>query len=138
MGLYLAVFDNNEEVEGVEVGSYADFGVFRDTVASRLEGGVAGSLFPVLMVHSDSDGSWSPDEAIQLQIELEKISEKFRLLPPLDLIEDSWQYEVAKSVGLRPKNLYESFFDIDGEPLIERLLDLIRVSKLRVKEILFQ
>lgn len=138
MGLYLAVFDGEQELEGVEVGSYADFGVFRDAVAEHLERGSAGSRFPTLMLHSDCDGSWSPEESAHLQLELEQIADEFRRLPPLDLAPNSWQSEVAKSFGIKPGNLYESFFDVDGEPLIDRLLELIKVSRGRGKEILFQ
>jgi hypothetical protein len=138
MGLYLAVFDADEELEGVEVGSYADFGVFRDTVARLLEGGATGSRFPTLMLHSDCEGSWSLDDAARLQLELDQIADELRRLPPLDLKPDTWQVEVAKTLGIRPKNLYESFFDVDGEPLIERLSDLIRVSRRHGRQILFQ
>jgi hypothetical protein len=138
VGLYLAVFDGDAELEGVEVGSYADFGVFRDAVAEHLEGGSAGSRFPTLMLHSDCDGSWSSEESAQLQAELEQIANEFRRLPPLELKLGSWQAEVAKSFGIKPRHLCESFFDVDGEPLIERLLGLIQVSRSRGKAILFQ
>lgn len=138
MGLYLAVFDGDEELEGVEVGSYADFGAFRETVADRLEAGTAGSRFPTLMIHSDCDGSWSLEDAAQLQEEVSQIAEGLRRLPPLELKPGSWQGDVAKSLGIAPKNLYESFFDVDGEPLLERLADLVRVARTHDKEILFQ
>ena len=138
MGLYLTVFDGDEELEGVEVGSYADFGVFRDAVAKHLERGAAGSRFPTLMLHADSDGSWAPDEAARLQPELEQIADEFRRLPPLELKPGSWQHNVAKSFGIKPRNLYESFFDVDGEPLIARILDLVQVARGRGKDILFQ
>lgn len=138
MGLYLAVFDNDKELEGVEVGSYADFGVFRDTVAGRLEAGVAGSRFPTLMGHSDCDGSWLVEDIPRLEKELIQIGEELRRLPPLDLKPGSWQNVVAKTLGLTPMNLYESFFDIDGEPLIERLSRLVQVARTHGKEILFQ
>jgi Immunity protein 70 len=138
VGLYLAVFDGDDELEGVEVGSYADFGVFRDAVAEHLERGVVGSQFPTLMLHSDCDGSWSPQEAAHLQGELEQIADGFRALPPLELKSGSWQSDLAKTLGIIPSNLYESFFDVDGESLIERLLEVIQVSRARSKEILFQ
>lgn len=138
MGLYLAVFDGDEELSGVEVGSYADFGAFRDAVAQHLEGGQVGSRFPTLMLHSDCEGSWSPQEAVRLHDELAEITEAFRQIPAISFQEDRWQAEVAKLFGLRPKNLYESFIDVDGEPLIERLLALARFSAEHGKEILFQ
>lgn len=42
MGLYLCVFaagDHDEDMEGVEIGGYDDFGDFRDTIADKLEEG---------------------------------------------------------------------------------------------------
>jgi len=52
MGLYLCVFDGEEELDGVEVGFYADFGTFRNAVVRHLENGKAGSRFPTLIHHS--------------------------------------------------------------------------------------
>lgn len=138
MGLYLTVFDADEEVEGVEVGSYSDFALFRDTVTERLEGGKTGTRFPTLLLHSDCDGSWSPAEAALLQSELEEIAVEFRRLPPLEPGPDTWQSGVVKSLGLRPSSLWESFFDIDGEPLIGRLLQLAGVSQSHKLDIIFQ
>jgi hypothetical protein len=54
MGLYLCVFADDadgEELEGVEVGGYDDFGLLRQAVADRLEPAGWGSRFPVLMSH---------------------------------------------------------------------------------------
>ena len=70
MGLYLTIFAGDEELDGVEVGAYADFSAFRDAVVSNLEAGNAGDRFPTLILHSDCDGEWSPDEAAKLEIEL--------------------------------------------------------------------
>lgn len=137
MGLYLAVFDNDEEVAGVEVGSYADFNYFRDLVVNKLENGHAGSRFPTLILHSDCDGEWTAQQAAKIETELETIGASFRELPPVPLGEH-WQQEVAKSLGIAPGNLYECCFDIDGEPLIERLLELVLVSQKRGCRILFQ
>lgn len=138
MGLYLAVFDGDEELEGVEVGSYADFGEFRDAVADSLERGAIGSRFPTLMLHSDCDGSWSPEEAGRLQMELRQIADEFRRLSPLELKPGSWQAEVARGLGIRATSRYETFIDVDGELLIERLAQLAEVSQRSGREILFQ
>jgi hypothetical protein len=70
MGLYLCVFEGDEEVDGVEVGPYADFDKFRDCVVRALEGSSPGWKFPTLILHSDCDGEWSPREAAKLEKEL--------------------------------------------------------------------
>jgi hypothetical protein len=137
MGLYLAIFDGDDELDGVEVGSYADFAAFRSTIATHLEDGVAGSRHPTLMLHSDCDGQWSPDEATVLEVELTAITEAFMELPPEPLGE-GWKPEVAKSLGLRPASLYDCFFDVDGEPLLDRFMGLAKLSIERNLPILFQ
>jgi len=47
MGLYLAVFDGQEELDGFEIGSYNDFDQFREKIAQTLEGEERGNLYPV-------------------------------------------------------------------------------------------
>lgn len=137
MGLYLAVFDEGEELDGVEVGSYDDFAFFRDAVISNVEGGTAGSRCPTLVLHSDCDGEWSPDEAALLETELEEIASEFASLPPVSLGE-GWKPDVAKKFGIRPASLVDCFFDVDGEPLLERLIGLAKLSQERNLPILFQ
>ena len=136
MGLYLAIFDGDVELDGVEVGAYADFSAFRDAVVSKLEAGNAGSRFPTLILHSDCDGEWTPGQAAALEAELGVIAKEFASLPPVPL--DGWKAEVAKMVGTRPANLADCFFDIDGEPLLERVLGLARLSQERNLPVLFQ
>jgi hypothetical protein len=137
MGLYLCVFDGDEEIDGVELGSYADFGTLRAAVAKHIEGGAEGSKCPTLMLHSDSDGEWSPEEAMVLHSELTLISSRFKELPP-EPLGDGWKAQVAREHGLYPKSLYDCFFDIDGEPLLERLSNLTQLSVERKLPILFQ
>src|SRR5258705_4475112 len=108
MGLYLCIFDEDEELDGVEVGAYGDFGVLRDCVVRELEAGKAGSQFPTLILHSDCDGEWSSREAAELEKELETISEEFRRRPPIALTSD-WQKQVVKEFGLRINSLYDCF-----------------------------
>jgi hypothetical protein len=135
MGLYLAIFDGDDELDGVEVGMYSDFGSFRDAAVS-LEAGKAGSRFPTLILHSDCDGEWTPEQSVALETELKAISEEFAVMPAIPL--DGWKLQIAKLLGLRPASLYECFFDVDGEPLLERLLDLSRLSQSRNLPIIFQ
>ena len=137
MGIYLCVFDGDEELEGVELGSYSDFGFLRSSVSELLEDGVTGSRFPTLINHHDSDGEWSPVECEALKKELLAISDGFRQLPGVQFHAE-WQQEVGGSLGLKPSSLYESFIDVDGEPLLERLIQLCEVAVNQRSPILFQ
>ena len=139
MGLYLCIFDGDEEVDGVEVGPYAEFSTFRDCVVRRLEGGSAGSKFPTLILHSDCDGEWSPSEAVELEKELIIIGNEFRRLPPVHL-DSEWKRLVVKNknIGSQTKNLYDCFFEVDGEPLLERLIGLAKLSHTKNLPIIFQ
>lgn len=137
MGLYLAVFDDGHELDGVEVGAYSDFGTFRDAVVSNLEDGVAGSRFPTLILHSDCEGQWTPTEAAELEKELEIVSVRFQKLPPISL-DAEWKEQVAATFALKLHNLSDCFFDVDGEPLLERLINLAKLGQARNLPILFQ
>lgn len=137
VGLYLCIFAGDDELDGVEVGRYADFAAFRDMVCEVLEAGVAGARFPVLMNHSDCDGEWGPDEAAALLRELQTIQAECVQRPPVPL-PVGWKQEVARTFGLRPANLHECFFDVDGESLIDRLAGLCRCATQRRLPILFQ
>ena len=90
------------------------------------------------MLHSDCDGIWSHADAVRLEAELKQIGEEFRALPPLKPIPGSWQQRVAEDREMRNDSLYESFFDVDGEPPIERLIQLAQVSQQQERDILFQ
>jgi hypothetical protein len=137
MGLYLCVFDDDREIDGIEVGSYADFDHFRSTITRQLEDGREGSKYPVLMLHSDCDGEWAPTECVKLKEELRDISDAFKELSPIEY-HSPWQKEVARSTGLKVVSLFDSFIDVDGEPLLERMQGLCDVAIARNQPILFQ
>jgi hypothetical protein len=137
MGLYLCVFDNSEEVEGVEVGPYSDYGALRDYIVAELGDQKAGSKYPVFVLHSDCDGEWSIHDCEKLQAELTAIIAALKQRPAVPFVSD-WQKNVAKSIGLKPKNALESFIDVDGEFVLERLLELVRVALNKQMPILFQ
>src|SRR4051812_13093476 len=120
MSLYLCIFDEEDELDGVSVGAYSDFRDFCDAVAKILEADKRGSRFPTLMMHSDCDGEWSAGECDKLAGELQMISEEMKSLPPKGFSAE-WQKRQAGSLGLHPQNLYECFIDVDGESLLERL-----------------
>ncbi|MBB6249427.1 Imm70 family immunity protein [Rhodanobacter sp. A1T4] len=137
MGLYLCAFDGAEEIDGVEVGAYADFNFFRDAVVAAVENGQRGSQCPVLVEHHDSDGEWSSDESLRLIVELDLIGKALRELPPVEF-NSAWKKKVATALGLKPRNLLDCFFDVDGEPLVDRLRGLAEKSVQRGAPILFQ
>jgi immunity protein 70 of polymorphic toxin system len=137
MSLYLCVFKEDEEIEGVEVGSYADFNFFREGVVATVEEGRPGSVCPVLINHSDCDGSWSPAQAASLMLELAIIERTMKEYPPVTF-NSSWKEEVARTSGIVPTNFLECFFDVDGEPLLARLNDLAAASVKNDAPILFQ
>ena len=117
MSLYLCIFNDDEEVDGVDVGAYSDFAYFRKIIAEVLENGQAGSRFPTLLLHSDCDGEWSVVDCSKLQKEFEIINVELKEYPPEDFFSE-WQQKVANQIGLRPKNLCECFIDVDGESLL--------------------
>jgi hypothetical protein len=138
MGLYLCVFDESgDELEGVEVGSYEDFNFFRDAVTATIEQGNVGTMCPVLNNHSDSDGEWTSLEAPRLLAELDKVAEAMLQYPPVEF-NSSWKKQTAQIFGLKPQTLLDCFFDIDGEPLVDRIRQLARVSISSGQPILFQ
>lgn len=138
MGLYLCVFDETgAEIDGVEVGSYADFNFFRDAVVATVENGAGGTVCPTLFNHADNDGEWTSDESKQLLKELEEIAAVMSKYPPVELNAE-WKKQVAKTFGLNPQTLEECFFDVDGEPLVERMRHLALVSVESGQPILFQ
>ncbi len=136
MGLYLAVFRDEEELDGVEVGSYDDFERFRD-VARSVDGRIL-RRFGTLRINVSPTTAWSPRAAARLASELTRLGDALRALPPRPFPEGSWQAEVAAERGLRPQTLYDCFFDVDGAPLVERLLVLCRLSIEARQPILFQ
>jgi len=137
MSLYLCVFDSDKDICGVDVGHYSDFGAFRNAICKLLENGIEGSKFPVLMLHSDCDGEWSVNDCINLEKELTEIASAFAQMPPQPF-QSEWQLDTAKLLGIKPTNLNESFIDVDGEPLILRLITLCKFAQQHDLPITFQ
>src|SRR5262245_7207498 len=84
MGLVLCVYegrDSGDDLDGFQVGSYSDFGAWHDFIVAKLEGGHWGRWFPSLMMHSDCDGEWSPEDCIALKRELAVIRDEMARLP---------------------------------------------------------
>lgn len=138
MGLYLCVFDSaDNELDGVEVGSYSDFNFFRDQVTAEVENGHSGSLCPILQNHSDCDGAWTVEDAKLLIKELDLVESVFVNCTPVTF-NSEWKVEVASLFGISINNLQDCFFDVDGESLISRLRGLAETSIKHDSPILFQ
>lgn len=137
MSLYLAIFEGESEVAGVEVGPYADFDAFRRAVAAELEGGAPGSRFPALMLHSDCEGEWSLGDCARLLEELATLAREMERLPARPYPSE-WQAKAAGAFGREPRSAAECFVDVDGQPLLARLHELARLALDRGRPILFQ
>jgi hypothetical protein len=137
MSLYLCLFVSGAEADGVDAGSYGDFNRLRRYIAGELEDGAPGSRFPILVLHSDCEGEWSPEDCAGLRDELAGIIEAMKERPATNLL-PGWQAALAKTLGLEPCNALESFIDADGEPLLLRLLELVEAALSAGEPILFQ
>lgn len=136
MGLYLCIFDREDEVASVEVGSYEDFGVFREMVLDLVESGDFASVCPILMDHSDADGEWSAESCHGLLAELDTISSVFVQYEAISWPAEKWQSAVF--AGVKPKNLLESFIDVEGRNLVLQLRALAECAVDLKLPILFQ
>ena len=120
MGLYLCVFDGDEELDGIDLGSYDDYAWLIDTVVEKMEDGASGLRYLNLVLQSDADGFWDPKACGDLAAELAEIAGRFRDLPPIPF-RARWQAAVASEVGLKCESLFDCFIDVDGEPVLERM-----------------
>lgn len=135
--MYLTVFDGELELNGVETGSYSDLDRLKTYILKNVENGKFGSKCPTFMNHEDSDGLWTHKESKRLVKELQKISKVFQKLPPFEY-DESWQTEVIKSQNIDIRSLKDCFFDVDGQPLFDRLIELAKLSCEKKLPILFQ
>ena len=130
MGLVLCIYEDREsgdDIDGFQVGSYSDFGAWRDFIAAALEHGRWGSRFPTLMMHSDCDGEWSPEDCVALRNELRIIREEMAKLPVVPF-PAPWQQQVAEEFGLMPKSALDCFINVDGENLVEAIALLAELA----------
>ncbi len=137
MGLYLCVYRGEEELAGVDVGSYADWEAFRNE-ARALDKRRVFRRFGTLRVNVSPTLAWKPKAAAQLEKELADLGQELRRLPPRPPAEGTWQAEVARERGLQPRSLYDCYYDLEGEPLVDRLIALCRVAVETNEPILFQ
>jgi hypothetical protein len=126
VGLVLCVYEDREsgdDIDGFQVGSYSDFGAWRDFIAAALENGAWGSRFPTLMMHSDCDGEWTAEECVLLEGELAAIREEMAKLPVVQF-PAGWQRQVADELGLTPQSALDCFINVDGENLVDAIARL--------------
>ncbi|GEJ56795.1 hypothetical protein [Anaeromyxobacter diazotrophicus] len=136
MGLYLCVFRDDEELFGIDVGSYDDWERFRGEARAR--DGRIFRRYGALRVHVSPTTHWSPRDAARLAGELAHLREALRREPPRPLPPGSWQAELAAERGLAPATLADCFFDVDGVPLFDGLAELCRLAVETRQPILFQ
>jgi hypothetical protein len=126
MGLNLVIFagdpagdDEPDEIDSLAVGSYSDFGDFRDAVLTHVEAGRRGSRCPVLQLHSDCDGEWTPEDCVKLRAELALVKEVFVRRPPVTV--SGWRAQAIAAEGVPQHSLLDAFVDPDGQLLVDRL-----------------
>jgi len=137
MSLYLCIYAGDREVDGVEVGPYANFNALRTAAVGVSAPNAANASYPTLLEHSDCDGEWSPDACVHLHQELASLVTALKNQPPTGFPSE-WQQEMARSVGLEPRNAFECFIDVDGEFLLDRLQHLVDTAVRLQLPILFQ
>ncbi len=136
MGLYLCVFREDEELCGVEVGSYKDFEGFRDEARARDRPVLR--RYPTLLASVKANTVWSWREAGRLARELAELGEALSREPARPFTPGTWQEEVARARRLDARSLRECYIDVQGEPLVDGLLELCRISIEGRLPILFQ
>lgn len=114
------------------VGSFAYGNAFFATVCTRLEGGVWGSRFPVVMNHL----SWyriEVDWMDQALLELETIKRELSVLPVSDVV---WVVDLPEvkppyDVGgdSEAVNLAEFFTTRNGKNLIDEIINLVKYGQ---------
>ena len=133
MSLYLTIFDGDVEVDGWVLGHYSDFGAFRNVISEECED--ARSRYPTLLLHSDSDGEWTPEQLPALNAELHEIARHLQRLPPRPIEE---AFEHTSEFRVRAQSLYDCFHNVDGTNLIEALISLCEKAERLQLPILFQ
>lgn len=139
MGLNLCIIEDNdedEEIAAVDVGRYEHFRYFRNCITDFLESGEQGSRFPVLINHDETDGEWSPDECLKLKLELQEIESEF--LELIEMESPEIREEPSSTSVPGPSVVFQSFTDVEGTPLIERMIWLCDVAIEHQLPILFQ
>ena len=86
------------------------------------------------MTHSDCDGEWTLDEIPKLERELATIAETLRSLPPE---EPQNAFEHTAEYRVNARSLYDCFHDVNGENLIDAILELCHAARENKRPITF-
>lgn len=79
------------------------------------------------MTHPDSSGEWPAADCVLLVRELSRIRLELAALPAPPY-PAGWQADVARRCGHRPGDHAALFIDVDGEVLLDRLVELARLA----------
>ncbi|MEQ1817073.1 MAG: Imm70 family immunity protein [Terricaulis sp.] len=135
--MVLVIYENDEDIDEVAVGSYSDFGALRDYIVRELEHGRPGSRFPTFIRHSDCDGEWTVDECDDLRSELWLIAAEMQARPAIPF-PSQWQAQVSHDRGLRPDSAYQCFVDPNAQPVIGEIARLVDLALKKGLPISFQ
>ena len=141
MSLYLAVFATDsadDELDGIDLGSYGDFADLRSAVSGAVEDSPWGSRFPIFMNVPDNGPVWDVPSLHGLAREVESIRKGLAQHEARAFDAGSWQAGVARRQGLTPATLADCFIDVDGEPLLDRLAALVATAMSHERPIEFQ
>ena len=138
MSLYLCVLDttSDTEFEGVEVGPYSYFAEVRELIRRSAEKVGIDLNKSVLLNHSDCSGVWATSDLDDLENEIRGLMAHFKVLQGRMISNLNWY--VAWYLKSRPQTLHDSVVDVDGNPLLSRICELIRVARERCLPISFQ
>lgn len=76
-------------------------------------------------------------ECEKLKSELSEIIMLLKAHPPMPFVSE-WQKSVARASGVVPSSAFESFIDVDGGFVLERIYSLASVALASQRPILFQ
>lgn len=139
MSLYLCVLDFSEgyenEIKGIEIGSYDYFSCFRECICKYVENNKWGSKCPIIMNHEEGNGFFSPDDCKKVLNELLVIKRVFEnIIPDNSTLQKVKKYKkIQSSMVLR-----ECFTDVDDCDLISQLEMICELSVQKELNVYFQ
>lgn len=77
MSLYLCIFIDTIEAQGLDMGSYSEFNAFRTKLLQVKAYSRTPYSLKTLLYHSDCEGEWTPKECKKLIFELNYVRDLF-------------------------------------------------------------